>query len=122
MTKKLKLLTKSEHQIMLYLWNLDKGGYTNAILNQFPEPKPAYTTLATFLKILTTKGFIKTTKSDNSKLFYTPKVKKEDYTKFLMAKNQEDFFDGSASNFIKFLIKENELTAEEKKEIITLLK
>ena len=122
MTKKIKLLTKSEHQIMLYLWNLEKGGYTNAILSQVPEPKPAYTTLATFLKILTTKGFIKTTKSDNSKLFYTPKIKKEEYTRFLMAKNQDDFFDGSASKFIKFLINDNELTAEEKQEIAEMLK
>ena len=49
-----KFLTKSEFQVMLILWSLPgKGGFTHDILALFEDPKPAYTTLATFLKILT---------------------------------------------------------------------
>ena len=61
--KEKKFLTKAEHQVMLILWGLkEKGGFTNDILRGYEEPKPAYTTLATFLKILSNKGFVKSSK------------------------------------------------------------
>ncbi len=115
MTKKINLLTRREAEVMVYLWNLpNKGGYTNDILNQYdPKERPAYTTLATFLKILVNKGYVKAVK-EGSMLFFTPKVSKLDYFRLLAQKQAEDFFGGSAAQMIDFLIKEAKLTDEEK--------
>lgn len=116
-----KFLTKAEHQVMLILWNLpDKGGFTNDILAGYEEPKPAYTTLATFLKILTNKGFVKSQKV-GSMLYFTPKISMMDYCKIVMEKNCEDYFEGDIVNFVKFLFANNNLNDEQKQDIIATL-
>ena len=51
-------LTRAEMEIMSILWDSDKGMTTHEIIERYPEPKPAYSTVATFLKILINKGFI----------------------------------------------------------------
>ena len=121
--KKINLLTKSEHQVMLYLWNLPKGGFTNQILSQFPETdKPAYTTLATFLKILVNKGYVKAKKEkETSMLYYTAKVPKETYCTILTEKFCKEYFDDDPVAFIKFVAMANPLTPEQKKEIVEAL-
>ncbi len=121
--KKINLLTKSEHQVMLYLWNLPKGGFTNQILCQFPEAdKPAYTTLATFLKILVNKGYVKAKKDkETSMLYYTAKVPKEAYCSIMMEKYRKEYFDDDPVAFIKFVAEENNLTPEQKQEIAKVL-
>lgn len=119
--KEKKFLTKAEHQVMLILWGLpDKGGFTNDILAGYENPKPAYTTLATFLKILTNKGFIKATKI-GSMLYYTPKLSRAEYCKLIMEKNLQDYFDGDIAHFICFLLKNNELTTEQKETVLASL-
>lgn len=121
--KKINLLTKSEHQVMLYLWNLPKGGFTNQILSQFPETdKPAYTTLATFLKILVNKGYVKARKDkETSMLHYTAKVPKEAYCSIMMEKYRLEYFNDDPVAFIKFVIMNNNLTPEQKQEIVEAL-
>ena len=52
-----KSLTKAEEQVMQYLWDLRKG-FLKDILEKFPEPRPAYTTISTVIRVLVTKGFI----------------------------------------------------------------
>lgn len=52
-----KSLTKAEEQIMQYLWDLQKG-FLKDIVEKFPEPRPAYTTVSTVIRVLVTKGFI----------------------------------------------------------------
>ena len=103
---------------MLALWNLGtNGGFTNDILQNYSKPKPAYTTLATFLKILTRKDFVNAEKI-GSMLFYTPKVSKEEYFKNLMEKNCDDFFNNDYAEMIRFVIKNTKLT-DEQKELLT---
>lgn len=117
MTEK-TFLTRAEHQVMLALWNLGtNGGFTNDILQNYSKPKPAYTTLATFLKILTRKDFVNAEKI-GSMLFYTPKVSKEEYFKNLMEKNCDDFFNNDYAEMIRFVIKNTKLT-DEQKELLT---
>ena len=67
---KTKTLTKGEMQVMNVLWSLpDSQGTSHDIMNRMPEPKPATTTLLTFLKILTEKGFVEAVKVGKGKLF-----------------------------------------------------
>ncbi len=113
MTEK-KFLTRAEHQVMLILWGLDeKGGFTNDILKGFPNPKPAYTTLATFMKILSNKGFVNAEKV-GSMLYYTPTITKMTYFKRMMEKNCADFFDGNSGEMIRFALKNAKLTDDQK--------
>jgi len=116
-----RFLTRSEHQVMLLLWSLkDKGGFTKDILDGYSEPKPAYTTLATFLKILTRKGFVKASKV-GAMLYYTPKISKMDYCKIVMEKANEDYFEKDTVAFIKFILKNNKLTPEQKEELMSAI-
>ncbi len=112
-----KFLTRSEFQVMIILWNLPgKGGFTKDILAGFDSSKPAYTTLATFLKILTNKGFVKSEKV-GSMLYFTPRVSKEDYCNLAMSKAQADYFNDNPVEFIRFIAENNELTEEQKQHI-----
>ena len=70
--KEKKTLTKAETQVMNILWSLPESkGYSSEIMEKFPEPKPALTTLLTFLKILKDKGFVSSEKHGKAQLFST---------------------------------------------------
>ena len=74
-----RFLTRSEFECMQNLWALPtKGGFVRDIQEGFEEPKPAYTTTATFMKILVRKGFCKMDRV-GSMQYYTPLVTKEEY-------------------------------------------
>lgn len=79
MKKQNQTLTKSEMLVMNVLWEFGRGASVNDILANYPEPKPAYTTIATFLKILTQKGFVESKKGQGKQFVYTPLITKEKY-------------------------------------------
>ncbi|MDR0994823.1 MAG: BlaI/MecI/CopY family transcriptional regulator [Tannerella sp.] len=99
-----KELTKAEEELMQYLWKIKKG-FLKDIVEQFPEPKPANTTVSTFLRILVNKGFVGYTTYGKANEYY-PKVTKKAYfsgrLKFLVDK----FFNGSAPGFVSFFANE----------------
>lgn len=115
-------LTKSEMQVMNILWNLGRGACVNDILEQYPDPKPAYTTIATFLKILTQKGFVEHKKGAGKLLIYTPLMTKEKYRRQIMAEVKDDFFGNSFKTMFNFFVKEEHLTTEEIEELLNQIK
>lgn len=115
-------LTKSEMQVMNILWNLGRAACVNDILEQYPEPKPAYTTIATFLKILTQKGFVEHKKGAGKLLIYTPLMTKEKYRRQIMAEVKDDFFGNSFKTMFNFFVKEEHLTTEEIEELLNQIK
>ena len=70
-------LTRVEMEIMNRLWAKDKpSASVRELLAEYPDPKPAYTTLGTYMKILTQKGFVKPEKhEDDGKTYFEPRVK-----------------------------------------------
>ena len=117
-----KTLTQSEFQVMHGLWSLPgQCGYTGDLLQFYEEPQPAYTTVATFLKILTSKGFVKS-KKKNGQIFFTPPMSRKDYAKVALAETKNDFFDGSYIDMMKYFIKSEQLTDEEKNELIEFIR
>ena len=87
-------LTKAETQVMNVLWSLPEGqGRSAEIMERMPEPKPALTTLLTFLKILKDKGFIIAEKVGKGQLFKAL-VSREDYTRTYMNEVKQTFFGG----------------------------
>lgn len=115
-------LTKSEMQVMNILWNLGRAACVNDILEQYPEPKPAYTTIATFLKILTQKGFVEHKKGAGKLLIYSPLMTKEKYRRQIMAEVKDDFFGNSFKSMFSFFVKEEHLTTEEIEELLNQIK
>jgi len=75
----MKELTKAEEQVMHYVWKLKKG-FLKDIIEQFPEPKPAYTTVSTVIRVLVKKGFIAYNTYGKIHEYY-PKILKNEYTK-----------------------------------------
>lgn len=120
--EKNKPLTKSEFQVMDILWSLpEQSGFTGDILKAYPDSKPAYTTLATFLKILKEKGFVQS-ESVGKMLRYSAVVKREEYTRSFMKDVKNTFFGGSILSFVSFFAKEENLGQEEINQIIDIIK
>jgi predicted transcriptional regulator len=108
-------LSKTEEQLMQYLWKLDKA-FMKDLLDIYPEPKPAPTTVATLLKRMIGKGFVDYNNFGKSREYY-PLVKKEDYFSKHFNGLIKNFFNDSASQFASFFTKETDLTKKELQEL-----
>jgi len=115
----MKDLTKAEEQVMHVLWKLKKG-FVNDILEKFPEPKPAYNTVSTIVRILEKKGYI-SHKAYGKTHEYFPAISKEAYTKDFMGGFIKDYFNSSVKQMVSFFTKDNSLTIKEMDEIIKLI-
>ena len=121
MKEKKKQLTKAETQVMNILWSLpEQQGFIQDIIDRYPEPKPAYTTILTFMKILTDKGFVKPEKVGKANRF-SPLVSKDDYTYSFISDVKDTFFDGSFTSLVSFFAKKEEYTDEELAELKELM-
>lgn len=108
-------LSKAEEQLMKYLWKLEKA-FMKDLLDAFPEPKPATTTVATLLKRMTDKGFIDYKLYGKSREYY-PLVKKTDYFSKHVNGLIKNFFNDSASQFASFFTSETNLSTSELEEL-----
>ena len=115
----MKELTKAEQQVMQYLWKL-KEAYLKDIVEEYPEPRPAYTTISTVVNVLVKKGIINFKVHGKSKL-YSPAVSREKYMKQTFRGMLSSFFDNSTRQFASFFTQKTELSVEELKEIRALI-
>jgi BlaI family transcriptional regulator, penicillinase repressor len=113
-----KELTKAEEQVMQCLWKLEKG-FLKDIVDQFPDPKPAYTTVSTVIRVLVKKEFIGYSTYGKIHEYY-PLVTKNDYFQNHVKGIITNFFDGSAPKFASFFANE-QLNLCELNEIKTLI-
>ena len=119
--KENKQLTKAETQVMNALWSLPGSkGYSSEIMEKLPEPKPAPTTLLTFLKILKEKGFVQAEKTGKAQLF-SAAISKEKYTRAYLKEVQNTFFGGSFASLVSFFAKDEQLSNEEVSEILEII-
>lgn len=107
----MKELTKAEDQVMQILWQIEKG-VVKDIIDQMPEPKPAYTTVSTIVRILESKGFVDH-KAYGKTHEYFPIISKEKYTRFYLSNMVKGYFDGSFTNLVSFFAKENKLNVND---------
>lgn len=117
-----RTLTRSEMEIMNILWDSTDGMTTHEIISRYPDPKPAYSTIATFLKILTTKGFVNFRKVEGSKThIFFALISREFYTRNFMKEAKNTLFGGSLKSLISFFIKEEEISDDELQEILAMI-
>jgi predicted transcriptional regulator len=108
-------LSKSEEQLMQYLWELENA-FLSDLLDKYPKPKPANTTVATLLKRMNKKGYIDYEQMGRSRRYY-PLVKKTDYFSKQINILIEKFFNDSPSAFASFFTKETDLSNKELEEL-----
>ena len=111
----MKRFTKAEEQVMQYLWKIKKG-FLKDIVDQFPDPKPAYTTISTVIRVLVKKKFIGYTTYSKVHEYY-PLVSKEDYFKRHFKGIVNNFFNGSVQKFASFFTSDGDLNLTELEEI-----
>jgi BlaI family transcriptional regulator, penicillinase repressor len=108
-------LTKAEEQVMRYVWDLEKS-YLKNIIDEFPDPKPAATTVATLLKRVIDKGFVGYNQHGSNREYF-PIVKKTEYFSKQVNSMIKDYFNNSAAQFASFFTNETNLNLTDLEEI-----
>jgi BlaI family penicillinase repressor len=114
----IKELTKAEEQVMRILWQL-KEAIVKDVIEQMPEPKPAYNTVSTVIRVLEGKGFIDHKAYGNSYVYF-PAISEESYKNFAFDKVMNNYFSNSYQSLVSFLVKEKNLSLNELEEITKL--
>lgn len=109
-------LTKAEEEVMQILWQLKKG-FVKDVLEKMPEPKPAYNTVSTIIRILVKKNIV-AFKAYGRTHQYFPILSKEEYLKSSTDNLMKKYFSNSFENLVSFFVKEKNLTSKELEEII----
>ncbi|GAA4413453.1 BlaI/MecI/CopY family transcriptional regulator [Nibrella viscosa] len=115
----LRELTKAEEEIMRVLWRLEKA-FVKDVLAELPEPKPAYNTVSTIIRILEKKGLVGYTAYGKTHEYY-PLITEEQYKRFEMDQLMTNYFDNSLQKLVSFFVKDRKLSLNETDEIINLL-
>lgn len=108
-------LTNAEEQVMKFIWKLGKG-YMKNVRDEFGEPKPATTTIATLIKRLIDKKFVAYNQHGSNREYY-PLVKKSDYFAKHVNSIIKDFFNNSTAQFASFFTNETDLSVKELEEL-----
>ena len=115
MAAKIKELTKAEEQLMQILWDKKKA-FVNDLLEVLPEPKPAYNTVSTIIRILEKKGFVSHKAYGNTHQYF-PVVTKKAYTKQTFKTMLSGYFSNSFEQMVSFFATEEKLSLSEMEEI-----
>ncbi len=112
----MKQLTKAEEEVMQLLWQQEEANVAS-IIEQMPEPKPAYNTISTIIRILENKQFVSHRKKGKGYIYF-PIVKKEDYSSQSLNKLMNNYFNGSFRNMVSFFVKKNDMDIKDLEQIL----
>lgn len=112
-------LTSQEQDAMLAVWKSGEGSI-KSFITAMPDPTPPYTTLASTVKNLEKKGYVKSRLVGNVYL-YTAAISEESYKQKFMGNVVKDYFENSYKEMVSFFVKKNQISAEELREIIGLI-
>jgi BlaI family transcriptional regulator, penicillinase repressor len=112
----MKELTKAEEQIMQLLWEQEKA-FVKDIVEQMPNPKPAYNTVSTIIRILEKKGFVGYTAYGKTHEYF-PLVSRKEYTRTFMKNFMRNYFSGSFQEMVSFFAKEDKMSLSDLDELV----
>jgi BlaI family penicillinase repressor len=115
----IKELTKAEEQIMQILWQLNEA-IVKDIIDKISEPKPAYNTVSTVVRVLEGKGFVDHKAYGNSHVYF-PIISEADYKKFTFDKMMNSYFNNSYKSLVSFIADEKKLDISELDELTKLI-
>lgn len=114
------LLTRAEEEVMQILWEM-KRGFVKDMVGMFPDPRPAYNTVSTIIRILEKKGFV-SHKAFGKTFEYYPVVSRDEYRKHYLNNMMTNYFGGSFKQLASFLITHDKLDIRELEEILNMIK
>lgn len=109
-------LTAQEEETMLYIWKLGPC-FVRDILNEMPEPRQPYTTIASIVRNLDKKGYV-TAKKFGPITQFTPKVKEAQYKRTFMSKVVKDYFTGSYKEMVSFFVRDRKLSKDDLEDLM----
>lgn len=113
-------LTKAEEEIMIMIWN--RGACTiSDLMSDMKAPKPAQTTVSSFVRILEKKGYVDH-KAYGRTYEYFPIIEKKDYSNGRLGSLVSDYFEGSMNELVSFIVKENKMSLKEMQSLIDKIK
>jgi BlaI family transcriptional regulator, penicillinase repressor len=118
--RKMKELTKAEEQVMQILWKLEKG-FVKDMVDEMPEPKPAYNTVSTIVRILEKKGFVDHNAFGKTHEYY-PAISREEYTRSYMRNFMRNYFSGSFKEMVSFFAKNDNMSLTDLDELMNDVK
>lgn len=123
MRRKEDSLTKLEFEVMTILWELDRPACAWDVLNLWSEPKLAYTTVATYLKVLYEKGYLDFSKNkgEGKTHMYVALVSRAEYTRRTMQDVKKNFFGGNLKSMFSYFVREEKLSPEEIQELLSAI-
>lgn len=118
----MKELTDKEMELMGILWDEPEGLTMRELYDKMPEPRSHFNTISTFIRRLEDEGFV-FHEAIGGRLFrYLAKVSRNEYEKKEQKSFINRFFQGSHFDFVKHLVKEEEISKEELEELLNLIK
>jgi BlaI family transcriptional regulator, penicillinase repressor len=115
----LRELTKAEEELMQILWDKEKA-FVKDVIEALPEPKPAYNTVSTIIRILEVKGFVDHTAYGKTHEYF-PIVSKEDYRKYITGKLMGGYFKNSVEEMMSFFVSQKQIDLKEADEILKMI-
>lgn len=111
-----KELTKAEEQVMQILWKLEKA-FVKDLLEKIPDPKPAYNTVSTIIRILEKKGFVGHNAYGKTHEYF-PLISKKEYTRSFFKNMMKNYFSNSYSEMVSFFAKEENLSLDDLEDLV----
>jgi len=108
-------LTKAQEEILQVLWEIKEGVVTD-VIEKLPEPKPAYNTVSTVIRVLEKKGYV-SHKAYGKTHVYFPKVSKQEYRQHFISSSLKGFFNNSVNQLVSFFVKQKKLSINELEEL-----
>ena len=109
-------LTAQEEDVMLYIWRLGTC-FIRDILNEMPEPRPPYTSVASVIRNLEKKKYV-TPKKFGTITRFSAKVKEADYKRTFMSNVVENYFTGSYKEMVSFFVRNRKLTKSDLQDLM----
>ena len=115
----MKELTRAEEKIMQVLWKLEKG-FVKDIMERLPNPKPAYNTVSTIVRVLEKKGFVSHTAFGKTHQYF-PVLSRDEYKKNFLKSFIKRYFGNSFQEMVSFFASDRDINLEELEEMRELL-
>ncbi len=112
-------LTRAEEQIMQVLWDLEEA-FVREILDRLEDPRPAYNTVSTIVRILEKKGFVGHHAYGKSHKYY-PLVSREEYTRTTMKDFVKNYFGNSFERMVSFFARGKDIDLKEMEDIMRIM-
>ena len=111
----MKEITKAQEEILRVLWAIGEGAVSN-VMDKLPDPKPAYNTVSTVIKVLEKKGYV-SHKEFGKTYVYFPVVSKDEYARYAVKNSYTQLFNGSLNQIVAFFVKQDKVSLKELEEL-----